>query len=568
MDIDVTQCSNGNNEQFIASVHTSSKICCSQASPVSTCCWSTIATSTSLTSIVESLSGKTMEAEKESSGLQRTLGGESVLSPYNYDLYFNTCSLMNAEEWELLQSSSLSRLFGTSETNQHNILGNNCQLQDSITPIELTSFLQQVDMQVLDCTCDASSNSGKGWSQAYNSIFCHVSDQVSPLIPLENITESSHGLQNHCSSTLLATSSTQKVISPRFELIKNSIRPELHLQESRLSIQPNSSDRSLQRLESLFIPSERIDTNTSNQTFQKIGASSTSDACCSSLVEFKDDRALAENCSPEKERTVSSEMFRDSEASLYEITRSRIESQMKINPAASLRIHMNGESTQRISANGTSLVITMEDTEGLYQHCEHGANGEIQEGSQGTDLNKKKRFSGQTPSNAENNNSANPWEVSEQSFSSDSALLMNDMASCLSKNLKRVKTWQSQQENEAISRPKRRNVHISKDPQTVAARLRREKISSKMRTLQRLVPGGTKMDTASMLDEAIQYVKYLKLQLQTMELLESSGNSPLQGTSIQSCPAYQHIDTCYGNDSAGTDPKYCQIPQASQNAWF
>lgn len=78
----------------------------------------------------------------------------------------------------------------------------------------------------------------------------------------------------------------------------------------------------------------------------------------------------------------------------------------------------------------------------------------------------------------------------------------------------------------ASSRPKRRNVRISKDPQSVAARHRRERISDRIRVLQRLVPGGTKMDTASMLDEAIHYVKFLKLQLQTLEQIGNNGCDP------------------------------------------
>lgn len=42
---------------------------------------------------------------------------------------------------------------------------------------------------------------------------------------------------------------------------------------------------------------------------------------------------------------------------------------------------------------------------------------------------------------------------------------------------------------------------------------RRERISERLRILQGLVPNGAKVDLVTMLEKAINYVKFLKLQV-------------------------------------------------------
>ncbi|KAJ0090284.1 hypothetical protein Patl1_13688 [Pistacia atlantica] len=56
------------------------------------------------------------------------------------------------------------------------------------------------------------------------------------------------------------------------------------------------------------------------------------------------------------------------------------------------------------------------------------------------------------------------------------------------------------------------------DPHSIAERLRREKIAERMKNLQELVPNSNKTDKASMLDEIIDYVKFLQLQVKVLSV--------------------------------------------------
>ncbi|KAF5749987.1 putative Rhd six-like 1 [Tripterygium wilfordii] len=66
----------------------------------------------------------------------------------------------------------------------------------------------------------------------------------------------------------------------------------------------------------------------------------------------------------------------------------------------------------------------------------------------------------------------------------------------------------------------------SKDPQSIAAKNRRERISERLKILQELVPNGTKVDLVTMLEKAISYVKFLQLQV---KVLATDEFWPVQG---------------------------------------
>ncbi|RID66298.1 hypothetical protein BRARA_D01453 [Brassica rapa] len=101
------------------------------------------------------------------------------------------------------------------------------------------------------------------------------------------------------------------------------------------------------------------------------------------------------------------------------------------------------------------------------------------------------------------------------------------------------------------------------DPHSIAERLRRERIAERMKALQELVPNGNKTDKASMLDEIIDYVKFLQLQVKAGGSHESAssavagGNQPT-GNSNDGLTMTEHQVAKLMEEDMGSAMQYLQ----------
>ncbi|PUZ43017.1 hypothetical protein GQ55_9G628300 [Panicum hallii var. hallii] len=72
--------------------------------------------------------------------------------------------------------------------------------------------------------------------------------------------------------------------------------------------------------------------------------------------------------------------------------------------------------------------------------------------------------------------------------------------------------------------------NVSQSVQSAAARQRRKRISEKTAELSRLIPGGHKMNTAEMLEEAARHVKLLQAQVGVLALMRTVGSTENEKT--------------------------------------
>lgn len=123
--------------------------------------------------------------------------------------------------------------------------------------------------------------------------------------------------------------------------------------------------------------------------------------------------------------------------------------------------------------------------------------------------------------------------------------------------------------------PMKTNPHRSGSKRSRAAEVhnmsekrRRSRINEKMKALQNLIPNSNKTDKASMLDEAIEYLKQLQLQVQMLSMRNGLNSHPMYlPSSLHSLQASQmHMNFGENNTSVVNLAVLGMLPPPNQNS--
>nr|GMD28948.1 transcription factor bHLH66-like [Ipomoea batatas] len=119
----------------------------------------------------------------------------------------------------------------------------------------------------------------------------------------------------------------------------------------------------------------------------------------------------------------------------------------------------------------------------------------------------------------------------------------------------------------APAQPKQQRVRARRgqatDPHSIAERLRRERIAERMKALQELVPNANKTDKASMLDEIIDYVKFLQLQVKVLSMSRLGGAAAV--TPLVADMSSEGGDCIQGNGGRSSNGAPAQAASSSNN---
>ncbi|XP_076935599.1 transcription factor bHLH53-like [Bidens hawaiensis] len=96
--------------------------------------------------------------------------------------------------------------------------------------------------------------------------------------------------------------------------------------------------------------------------------------------------------------------------------------------------------------------------------------------------------------------------------------------------------------------------------QSMAARVRRRRISEKTQELGKLVPGGHKMNTAEMFQAAFKYIKFLQAQIGVLKLMHELPESE----EVMSNGEMQALVTCTSMQERLYDAEKCIGPDTLQ----